>query len=348
MGDRIKATLFLCRTENKNLLDILPDELQYSIDKNLNVKAQILSQIYPPPRWSGIKEKTIEFSKLFPFKIQLSEGIDFTSWLNSMLVQPRLFIRAHKNREEVVTLLRKNGIKYQTHNFIYPVSGTHGISTSLCISLDNGTAIDKILPSHTYVVQDMSSQETGLYFQPHAGQDWWDCCAGAGGKSLLLKSIQPAIHLTVSDKRDTILHNLTTRFRQYFNEAPSRFVLDIADKEETKKAVGDKKFDGIICDVPCTGSGTWARTPEQMYFFDEQRLKELSALQPEIAINAAAYLKPGGRLIYVTCSVFKEENEDVITDVLKKTDLQLESMKLINGLEHKADSMFAAVLTKPA
>ena len=122
---------------------------------------------------------------------------------------------------------------------------------------------------------------------------------------------------------------------------------DVTDGVQLKKVLRDRVFDSIICDVPCSGSGTWARTPEQMYFFNPANQIKYPAWQKNIAINAAQYLKPGGRLLYITCSVFEEENEQVLNEVMKVTGLQLVSSQLINGIRIKADSMFVGVLISP-
>ena len=173
------------------------------------------------------------------------------------------------------------------------------------------------------------------------------CCCGAGGKSLLLKDKESNINLTVSDTRSSILHNLQERFKLYNHKAPSAHVLDTADMLATQNTVGNALFDGIICDVPCTGSGTWARTPEQLYFFNPSQAKEIAALQKKIAVNVSNYLKPDGTMYYITCSVFKEENEEVLNHLLDiNKDITCISSQLINGINTHADSMYIAVLKK--
>ncbi|TXH57956.1 MAG: hypothetical protein E6Q89_03960 [Bacteroidia bacterium] len=102
-------------------------------------------------------------------------------------------------------------------------------------------------------------------------------------------------------------------------------------------------FDHIICDVPCSGSGTWARTPEQLYFFDPNKLEDFSTLQTTIAQNAIPYLKAEGRMLYITCSVFKQENEAVIQKIQPAV---YKDSTLINGISKQADSMFIATLQR--
>jgi 16S rRNA (cytosine967-C5)-methyltransferase len=67
-------------------------------------------------------------------------------------------------------------------------------------------------------------------------------------------------------------------------------------------------------------------------------------LQQQIAVNVSRHLKPGGRLFYITCSVFREENEAVVAEIVKQTGLKVVRMQLINGIAARADSMFMAIL----
>jgi 16S rRNA (cytosine967-C5)-methyltransferase len=110
--------------------------------------------------------------------------------------------------------------------------------------------------------------------------------------------------------------------------------------------MGDRRFDGIICDVPCTGSGTWARTPESCYFFKTDSIAEYAQRQAAILRNAGTYLKENGKIIYITCSVFRAENEEVIESIAAEGALQIKSAELINGLSIGADALFAAELRR--
>ncbi|MCB0698763.1 MAG: RsmB/NOP family class I SAM-dependent RNA methyltransferase [Chitinophagales bacterium] len=312
-NERMTACIHLCRTENKHLL-------------------RLIEPYYPPANADKLK---VDIDRIFPHDIELSTGINKTDWLNNMLVQPDLFIRLRKEHERVLALLEQENIPYSE-------------ITNDCIALPNGTPIDKMIPPFVYVVQDASSQKTAEYFTPKPYENWWDCCSGAGGKSLLLKDKEPLVELTVSDTRKTILNNLKERFRLYSHIFPTTFKVDVANSEELHDVMRNREFDNIICDVPCTGSGTWARTPEQMHFFKAKTLVEYASRQRDISVNATDLLKPGGKLYYITCSVFKEENEHVVEHLVKQTGLIVERSELINGIGIKADSMFIAVLKKPA
>ncbi len=97
-----------------------------------------------------------------------------------------------------------------------------------------------------------------------------------------------------------------------------------------------EKFDLIIADVPCTGSGTWARTPEQLCYFNEKQIEKYSALQKQIIQNVIPYLNPGGLFLYITCSVFKKENEGIVDFIKQKFNLEIVKMRLLKGYEIQA------------
>ncbi len=106
------------------------------------------------------------------------------------------------------------------------------------------------------------------------------------------------------------------------------------------------EFDGILLDAPCSGSGTWGRTPEMLFYFEKYKIENYVKLQKAFAGNVIKYLKPGKPLIYMTCSVFKAENEDVIHYIEENFPVKLEKMELIKGYNNRADSMFVARFIK--
>jgi 16S rRNA (cytosine967-C5)-methyltransferase len=157
----------------------------------------------------------------------------------------------------------------------------------------------------------------------------------------LLYDKNPRIELTVSDIRENIIINLKKRFAEAGMHRYKSFVADIT-KSNVPLPINKESFDLIICDAPCSGSGTWGRTPEQLVFFTKEKIDHYANLQRSIAQNAAAYLKKGGFFLYITCSVYKKENEEVVTFLQQHTGLQLQSMQYFKGYHQKADTLFAA------
>lgn len=276
----------------------------------------------------------LNWSAIFPHDIPFSNGITAQNWTTSLCRQPLVFLRLRSNVAANKALLQAQNIPF--------VALQHNL-----LSLPSSSAIDKTLPENEYVIQDHSSQFTGTYFTPHKKERWLDICSGAGGKSLMLKDIQSDIDLTVMDIRSSILANLKERFKVYGHIIPHMHVVDATQATALAQTLKTKQFDQIIADVPCSGSGTWARTPEQAYYFQPDSLPSFATKQAQIAINAATYLKNGGHLYYITCSVFKAENEDVVAKILANTPLQLVTSNLINGIDLQADSMYLAKFVKP-
>ena len=270
---------------------------------------------------------------VFPFEADLSDTIVKTDFLQSFFIQPDLFIRVlPEEHQKIVGQLIKEEVTVRE-------------ISEYTLALPNGTKLEKLIPeAKFYQVQDLSSQKTGELFDPKPYDYWWDCCAASGGKSLLLHSIEPKIQLLVSDVRENSLHNLDDRFLSAGLKKYQKKVLDLLQNNELE--MHHYEFDGIILDAPCSGSGTWGRTPEMLYHFETYKIAYFSNLQQSIASNVVKYLKPGKPLIYITCSVFKEENEQVIDYLINRLPLKLESMETIKGYNDKADTMFIARLIR--
>jgi 16S rRNA (cytosine967-C5)-methyltransferase len=172
----------------------------------------------------------------------------------------------------------------------------------------------------------------------------WDCCAASGGKSILAFDSLKNIRLTVSDTRKNILENLKKRFAKAGIKNYRSFVSDLSISFPQQSI--SEKHDLIIADVPCSGSGTWARTPEQLCFFTEEKIDDYAILQQKIVSNATRVLNENGYLLYITCSVFKKENEDNIDFIQENLNLQLIKSEYLQGDQMEADTLFAALFKK--
>jgi len=182
----------------------------------------------------------------------------------------------------------------------------------------------------------------GVYVEAVEGKRWWVACAVSGGKTLLLLDRSPGVDLLVSDTRLSILRNLDERFELAGIKGYRQKLVDLT--KDTATVLGDEQFDGIILDAPCTGSGTWGRTPEMISAFDSESVGRFAALQRQLATQAIKHLKPGQPLVYITCSVFAEENEGVVSYLQDTHGLQVQRADVLHGYRHKADTMFVARL----
>lgn len=323
---RLFLAEFLCTSVDNPFLHHFRPDLNEKIYLSLDEKISYASL-----------NEGLAINEVFPFTEHLSDGIDKEAFLRSFFVQPDLFIRIHpKAVSWVLKTLEESNVDFS-------------LIAEHTVALPNGTNLntlfsDNTFPVKPYEVQDLSSQKTAVYFKPNRYEHWWDACAASGGKSLLLFSEQPDIKLLVSDIRESVLDNLDERFIAAGFRTYQKKVIDLTKNADPE--IHHYEFDGIILDAPCTGSGTWGRTPEMISQFEEYKIRGFQNLQRTVAANVIKYLKQGKPLIYITCSVFREENEEIISWLQKNHGMQLEGYELIKGYGSKADTMFVARLIK--
>ncbi|HLT41459.1 MAG TPA: RsmB/NOP family class I SAM-dependent RNA methyltransferase [Sphingobacteriaceae bacterium] len=316
---RLALGEFLCE-EDSNFANLLFPELEGQVNESLENKIKFCEEHFD-----------FNLESLFPLSDSVSDQIDKEAFFRSHFIQPDLFIRIHPGKEANVKVVLKNAkISFQELE-------------ENVLAFANGTKLDQVKEIQgKYEVQDYSSQLTSQLFKAEEGESWWDACAGSGGKSIPLMHQQPKVRLMVSDIRNSILRNLDERFTKAGISQYRRKVLDLTKENSILK---EEFFDGIILDAPCSGSGTWGRTPEMLTNFDQDKLDHYSSLQKEILDNVIHHLKPGKPLIYITCSVYTQENEQVV-QYLEEKGLKLEKMEYFKGYERKGDTLFAARLIK--
>jgi len=267
----------------------------------------------------------------FELGFELSNELNETEFFELLYQQPRVFIRVRQHADKIVNTLHEKSIPFKKIN-------------DTCISLDANIKLDELLNPEDYVIQDYASQQVGNLFTPKAGERWWDCCCASGGKAIQLLDKNNKVDLIVSDIRESIIKNLHERMKLYSYESNYiSYVLDASGDIGTKIK---NTMDAIICDVPCSGSGTWSRSPEQFYFFTGEKLNNFVELQFNIVSNVMKQLKPTAGLYYITCSVLKKENEMLIERLAQHSELKQLSTQLVKGTQYGADTMFAATLGK--
>lgn len=321
--EKLMQALFLCSNQPGGILEALRPEMVPYTGLSLVEKLAYLG--YGKP-----------VTALFPWADQLSAGTDSQLFAESLLVQPDVFIRIRPGKIKNLTdRLNQEQVPYRQ-----PATD--------CIAFPPAIKLDTLFtPDRDAVIQDYSSQRVGELLADAAlpaFPEVWDACAASGGKSIMAADRLNKPKLTVSDIRKSMLHNLENRLRTAGVTATAVFTADLAAKDPLP---ADRLFDLVIADVPCSGSGTWSRTPEQLFYYDPDKTAAFSSLQQKIVSVLIPHIRPGGYLLYITCSVFSAENEANIDAVMAHSgDLQKISQQLITGYTEKADSMFACLLQK--
>lgn len=325
MEDRVLLADWLCHLDAGAVVAALWPEKLSDIHGSVSDKCAFLSIPFTPKKHT-------------PWFALLQKQTDPKSYASSFFIQPSLFLRV------------RPGHKPSIQKKIAAVGLDFNWKTEDALELPNAQKdISQWLDvNREVVVQDWSSQQCGkiIFNQlPDLQGVVWDCCSASGGKTMMMADIYGnRLRFLVSDIRASILHNLQKRFAEADFQNYTLFEADL--EKPVSHAALLKGVDILLADVPCTGSGTWARTPERHFYFDEKQIKLFIEMQKAIVGNAIPHVKKGGTIIYITCSVFSGENEDQISFFENQYGLTTQFSEIIDGTGKKADSMFLAILRK--
>ncbi len=257
------------------------------------------------------------------------------------------------NRDEVMEVLNKDGIEAQPTPF-----------SPIGIRLKAKPAINKhpLFLEGKIEIQDEGSQLLGFVVGPKRQEMIVDFCAGAGGKTLLLGALmksQGRIYaFDVSEKR---LNNLKPRLKRSGLSNLHPQLINNENDSKVKRLHG--KIDRVLVDAPCSGLGTLRRNPDLKWRQTPEAIEELKVKQAAILTSAAKLLKTGGRLVYATCSILKEENEGIVeaflaahpdfelkncAEILAQQQIAMDTGEYLrlNPAVHATDGFFAAVMEK--
>lgn len=238
-------------------------------------------------------------------KLLRSIGDDFESEMMALQDRAATDIRVNTlkvTRAELVKELESQGFEPTPT----PVS-SKGLRFSKRVSLFNQNSFKK----GWFEVQDEGSQLLAAVCDVKPGMKVVDFCAGAGGKTLALAAMMEnkgVLH--ACDVHSKRLDNLGKRTKRAGVHNVQSHLLSSERDKWVKRNVG--KMDIVLIDAPCTGTGTWRRSPDAKWNLQEEDLQNLVTLQNEILESASRLLKPGGKLYYATCSMLEDENEQQI------------------------------------
>lgn len=289
-------------------------------------------------------------------------GADFAAEMAASLTEPPLDLRVNPGRttrEAVLAELASLGIEAApTPLAPHGVRAAERFSLARLPSLKAGEA----------EIQDEGSQLVALLVGAQPGERVADFCAGAGGKTLALAAaMEGKGRLTACDVNEARLKRCAERLRRAGLHNAEMQLLSGESDRWVKRRRGS--FDRVLVDAPCSGTGTWRRNPDARWRPQQEGgLESLVALQGRILADAARLVRPGGRLVYATCSLLVEENEARIEAFLaarpdfRLTPLPEAAPQLAEALagtpggagahlsltpaRHDTDGFFAAVMTR--
>ena len=290
--------------------------------------------------------------KMLPEWISCHLAMDFPlkEYVESMRQRPPMWLRLQsQDRGNVLTHLADAGLFFRNLKSMPDAVAVEGAKVNL-FTLD-------AYREGWFEVQDLASQIIGAVAAPRPGERWLDCCAGAGGKSLQLASLMARRGTVVaSDVRAYKLEDLRKRARR----AGFPNIQTKAWDGKNLRPQQREKFDGVLVDAPCSCSGVWRRNPDGCWSLKPEDVAETAKIQRSVLSAVADGVRPGGVLIYATCSIFPEENQNAVADFLaQRPDFVPEAfahpltgetvqdgmLQVLPGVED-CDSMFVARLRR--
>ena len=259
-------------------------------------------------------------------------GFDTTAFLAAQNTQPALWIRP-KPDADVAAALTAEGFTVVAQDTALRVVGERPLFTTDTHRLG------------LFEIQDFGSQSAGARVDCRPGDFVWDACAGAGGKTLqIAANLREKGVVYASDVRADKLETLRQRTRRV--GAPNVRTQPFDGLSLPEFPVEVRKhggFDWVLVDAPCSSSGTWRRNPDARLRNAPNELRETTRIQRRLLAMVAEAVKPGGKLVYLTCSWLPDENEDVVVEFTEEhPDFELLSQGFHGCPAADADTLFGA------
>lgn len=336
LAEKMAVSIFLLEPIGDWALEYISDSIQKELTPLKKSSNELDLEKLIEMKWFDKNQ----FSK---FESILSSEIDSLEYRKSMFLASNLWIRILNNEKQIQDTV-ENHESYKR-------------KLGKSLEFTNGSDLEGLLKRYRrdYTVQDISSQKVVERIATAPDMSIFDCCAGSGGKTLSIWNLEPRVKLFVSDVREAIIRNLNQRFQKHrlrdFNWSVQNIVKGQAlgkfKNSLTKSEISESEFDLVLCDMPCSGSGTWSRNPEALSKFKIKDLEKYQDRQRKILQSASSYMKNSGAIWYLTCSVFEKENEDVVESFLSKNqEFSLVQSGYENWLNNGGDCIYFAEIRK--
>jgi 16S rRNA (cytosine967-C5)-methyltransferase len=260
-------------------------------DKSLDEKLAALREGFP--EFQTLEKADLVFPE-FGKSVELPAGKE-NAFYETLQTRPPTWLRL---RNDIFKkMLSEAGIPFEQHP-----------QMENTVSIPAGRSLGALGHGGQFEVQDIASQAVVAAAAPEKDSDWWDACAGAGGKTLqLADAIGAGGKVLATDVRGQALKEMKKRARTDGIPFIRSQIHDLAND-----APFTKQWDGVLVDAPCSGWGTWSRNPDARWRTDPRDPAQKRNLQLRMLGNAAQCVKPGGRLIYAVCTFTREETVEVL------------------------------------
>ncbi|HEY2032758.1 MAG TPA: RsmB/NOP family class I SAM-dependent RNA methyltransferase [Rhizomicrobium sp.] len=246
-----------------------------------------------------------EYPQFLESELQRAFGEDVSLEMGAMLERAPVDLRVNTlkaTRDGVLDVLRSEGFEAE--------AARYSPTTIRLPSTTRGLEQSKLFLDGAFEFQDEAAQVAVMLAQAKPNSRVLDLAAGAGGKSLALAA-------SMNNMGELTAHDIDEgRLRQIAPRA-ARAGVTIIQTHAGQKPPG-RPYDLVLLDAPCSGSGTWRRSPENKWRLTPERLNELNALQDMLLDQAAARAAGKARIVYATCSILPRENEDRIAAFLER------------------------------
>lgn len=280
----------------------------------------------------------IFFADALATRMQISPSFDSHKFLALQATRPPVWLRINDLRQAARL---RDELRHDGSDLI--LSGDSAIGLRGAVRLHQLAAYTE---GHVEI-QDLASQAIGDAVAAEGRHLIWDACAGGGGKTLqLAAAVQGQGAIYASDIRSYKLDEIKRRAARARFTNIETFVWDGQHRPNLPPRVASQGgFDRVLVDAPCTGAGTWRRSPDARFRVSSAMLSELTTLQLSILGAVEQTVRPGGRLIYGTCSWLVAENEAIISAFLSaRPRWRLLRQELIGSPWLDSDTTFVAVL----
>ncbi|MEE2774246.1 MAG: RsmB/NOP family class I SAM-dependent RNA methyltransferase [Pseudomonadota bacterium] len=321
--------------KNYSELEIFFDEKKYSAGKITSDEKAVLENF-----WSILDQAPLPVRLDFPDflypELKRSLGSCLEDTLHSLNTRASVFLRVNNLRcdaDEAILSLSKDSI------LVKKIDGVGG-----CLELKQGA--NRIKSSQAYCsglveIQDISSQSVIKYIEVLETKSVLDFCAGGGGKVLAIASeMRSTGQYFVYDKKIRRMKDIDARATR------AGVKIERFYPNDREKKRNPPKFDLVLADVPCSGTGSWRRNPENKWWLTKSKLLNLIAEQKKIIFNASKYVSDGGIYVYVTCSVLQSENDIQVNWFLShNNNFKLQRRKFFSP-RAGGDGFYVAVMKK--